>query len=202
MSQDQVDLFFREVDRHFRKPAEIILTGAMAGALMGHVRPSLDIDFEIRAEKKDDHEINAQLEQIINETAKKLNIAVNYSEDIGHWSMISFLDYREHAILYKKIGSLKVKILAPDYWTIGKMGRFLAIDIQDMIKVIKRKKIKSENLIALWAKALRSSPLSPAKGRFRDNVVFFLKEHGKVIWGKNFNPGEAIKRFHFYAGIR
>ena len=112
--------------------------------------------------------------------------------------MISFLDYRKHAILYKKIGSLKVKILAPDYWTIGKMGRFLEIDIQDMIKVIKRKKIKSENLIALWAKALRSSPLSPAKGRFRNNVVFFLKEHGKAIWGKNFNLEEAIKRFYFY----
>src|SRR3989338_838227 len=164
MSQDQVDLFFQEVDRHFQKPAEIILTGAMAGALMGHIRPSMDIDFEIRAEKKDDHEINAQLD--------------------------------------KNIGSLKIKIMAPDYWTIGKMGRFLEIDIQDMIKVIKRKKIKSENLIALWAKALRSSPLSPAKGRFRNNVVFFLKEHGKAIWGKNFNLEEAIKRFHFYAGIK
>ena len=48
MKGSKIDFFFSELDREFRKPAEVIVTGAACAALMGYVRPSADIDFEIQ----------------------------------------------------------------------------------------------------------------------------------------------------------
>ena len=48
MRKKQIDLFFRELDKALDEKAKIILLGASAGTLMGHIRPSFDIDFEIR----------------------------------------------------------------------------------------------------------------------------------------------------------
>ena len=48
MKRQQIDRFFKVLDAALRRPAEVILIGAGAASLMGHIRPSLDIDFEIR----------------------------------------------------------------------------------------------------------------------------------------------------------
>jgi len=57
-------------------------------------------------------------------------------------------------------------------------------------------------LISLCARALRASPLSPAKGQFRRNVESFLRRHGKKLWGKSFDPDKAIAGFRKSAGIK
>lgn len=193
MKKSKIDLFLRELAAQLDAPAEIILTGAAAGALMGNIRPSMDIDFEIRL--KQAKELEERLGIIMEDLKQKTGLDVNYSEDISHWSMISFLDYREGALPYKKFGLLDVKIIAPAYWTIGKMSRFYELDILDMIKVIQSKKIKAETLVELWAKALRSSPLSLATRRFRDHVLYFLKTYGKKVWGAEFQTDSAIEAF-------
>jgi hypothetical protein len=193
MKKSKIDLFFQELAKSLDTPAEVILTGAAAGVLMGNVRPSQDVDFEIRF--KQARELGEKLGIIMEELKQKTGLDVNYSEDISHWSMISFLDYRQGALPYKKFGLLEVKIIAPSYWTIGKMSRFYELDIRDMIKVIRNKKIRPESLIELWAKALHSSPLSLSTKQFHDHVLYFLKTHGKEVWGGIFQADPAIEHF-------
>ena len=110
MRKRQIDLFFRELDRALETKAEIILLGASAGSLMGHIRPSFDIDFEIRLGRRRNKKTT---EGMIMQTARKTGVAVNFSENVDHWSMISYLEYRRTAVPYKKFGKLNVKLIAP-----------------------------------------------------------------------------------------
>jgi hypothetical protein len=193
-----IERFFRELDRQWGRPAEIILTGAAAGALLGHARPSVDIDFEIRTGKGRD----TSLGEVIQRTSQKTGITVNYSEDISHWSMIDFLDYRKTTLPYKMIGKLRIKLMAPEYWTIGKMGRFLDPDVRDLVKIIKKRQLPPNRLIRLWSRALRASPLSLASGQFRDHVIDFLENCGRSAWGKNFEREQGVALFRRLAKIK
>lgn len=184
MRKKQIDFFFRELDTALNQKAGIILLGASAGSLMGHIRPSVDIDFEIRPAV---HVKNKKtFEEKILATARKARVAVNFSEDIGHWSMVDYLDYRKTALPYKQFGKLKVRLIAPAYWTIGKMARYYALDAKDMAAIIRKKKLKPGALVRLWKRALDSSDLSLELGQFRKHAVHFLKNYGRRLWGKRF----------------
>jgi len=200
MKKNLIDQFFLELDREWKTPAEIILTGAAAGALLGQIRPSTDIDFEIRP--LDKKAGRTHLEEAIQKASAQAGIAVNYSEDISHWSMIDYLDYRKMALPYKKIGQLQIKIMAPEYWTIGKMSRFLESDTQDILKIIRKKRLGAERLAKLWGKALRSSPLSLSSGQFRHHVVYFFTHYGRSAWGKDFDLEKIIILFKKEAGLK
>lgn len=202
MKVEDIDLFFEELDRRLGLEAEIIIIGASAGLLMGYIRPSVDIDFEIQVKDSKDPASKEHIQNSIMKTSHKEGIAVNFSDDVSHWSMIDFLDYRRTASRYKKIGKLNIKIIAPEYWTIGKMTRFLELDIQDIMKIISMKHITYDRLIKLWGLAMKKSNLSLELGQFRRHVEFFLKKCGPKLWGKTFVPEDAIKLFHNHAGIR
>lgn len=183
----------------------MILTGAAAGAIYGSVRHSVDIDFEIRLKgkaRKGAESRDEVVRGLIGEVSSKLGIAANYSDDIGHWSMIDYLNYRKASMPYKRIGKLDVRLMAPEYWTIGKMTRFLEIDVKDIIKVIKKKGLRPERLVSLWARALRASRLSLTKGRFQRNVDHFLNVHGNRLWGSAFDKQKAIADFKKLAGLK
>src|SRR5687767_14043239 len=115
MKEDFVNQFFRELDKNLKAPGEIILTGAVAWAIFGHVRPTRDIDFEIRLKSKS---TAGALPKSIQITSSSLATAVQYSEDRSRWSDISYLDYRKTAEPYKRIGGLNVKTIVPEHWTI------------------------------------------------------------------------------------
>ena len=200
VKQRQIDLFFKVLDQGLDTPAEVILVGAGAASLMGHVRPSLDIDFEIRLNRTKTRAVKRRLESAVRKACEVAGVAVNYSENVGGWSRIHYLDYRKTAVPYKRIGKLKVKIIAPAYWTIGKMARFLELDIQDMIKIIRAKKLKPSGLLRLWARAIRSSDLSLELGQFRDHAVYFIGRYGKKLWGRGFNPDQTIRDFKRQVG--
>jgi len=201
MRKALIHQFFKELDRELKRPAEIILTGAAAGTLFGHLRPSLDVDFEIWLKGRKGGRERTHLGEAIERASAQTGIAANYSEDIGHWSMVSYLDYRKHTLPYKKLGRLEIKLIAPEYWTIGKVARFLELDNRDLIKVIKKKKLSAPGLARLWGRALRQSPLSLASGQFRDHVIYFFARSGKSAWGKGFDPASATHLFQKAAGI-
>jgi len=185
MTPRKILSFFKRLDQRLNRSADVIIVGASAGSLMGHIRPSFDIDFEIRVKGSKGAAVRAALEAAIHEASEEAGVAVNYSENVGGCSMISYLNYRKTAVLYQKVGKLNLKLIAPEYWTIGKMTRFLELDIQDMIKIIRGKKIPPSRLIKIWIAAVKASDLSLELGQFRDHVVYFLKKHGRRIWGKN-----------------
>lgn len=198
-----IDQFFREVDKKIKHPVKVILTGAMAGIILGNIRPSMDIDFEIEFSSLDhpSEELITQIESAIEEVSKNLNLPAQYSESIQGWSQISFLDYRESSTLYKKIGKVEVRLLSPEHWSIGKMTRYVELDEMDMIFVLKKHRIDPEKIILLWGRALKNSMRSDRSREFKEHVIDFLKSNGKKIWGEDFNSEQAIKKFKIAAGI-
>lgn len=155
---------------------------------MGHVRPSVDIDFEIRLTGRKPKHFREKLEEAVLKAARECGTAVNYSENVAGWSMISFLDYRKTAVPYRTFGKIRVDLIAPEFWTIGKMARFLALDRDDILRIIRRKKIPAGRLIRVWARALLSSRLSLELGQFRDHVLDFLKQDAGKAWGLRHQP--------------
>ena len=196
---NDIDRFFLELDKETDTPLKIILTGAMAGMILGNVRPSVDIDFEIEISTKEKKEesVNSAIQSV----SERLGIPAEYSDNIEGWGQISFLNYRETAKLYKQIGKIKVFVLSPECWSIGKISRYLELDQKDVATIFKKKSIRFEKICDFWALALRSSRLSGKSAEFRDHVINFFKEEGQNIWGKDFDPIAAIKRFKNKAGI-
>lgn len=175
-------------------PARIILTGAAAGSLWGHVRPSLDIDFAIALVRRGRARWTA-LEGAVERTIALTGIRANYAEDIDRWGAIVLLDWRHHTVPYRTFGALQVRLLDPAYWSIGKLSRYLDSDVQDLVAVLTRQKVDATRLIRLWAQALRASPRSAACTQFRRQAEHFLRAYGRTIWGRGFDPERAIQRF-------
>lgn len=201
MNKRQIDRFFRVLDTELQHEAGVVLTGAAAGAILGSVRPSMDIDFEIGFSNPGEVEWE-QVEAAISNTGNRTGISANFAEDIDRWGMITMLDYRKNTTLYRKYGKLTVRVLDPAYWSIGKMTRFIDPDIQDMIQVFRIKKPPVQKLLKVWGRALEASPRSAELAVFRSHVESFLKFYGKKIWGVRFDPDKSIREFHKAAGIR
>ncbi|GBE04495.1 MAG TPA: hypothetical protein ENH31_06185 [Nitrospirae bacterium] len=200
MDRRQIDRFFKILGAEFNKEAEIILTGAAAGHIMGSKRPSMDIDFAIKLKKagKPGWE---ELESAIRKAIAETGIQVNYAEDIDKWGMITLLDYENNTKFYKKYGNLTLRVLSPAFWSIGKVTRFLDPDIKDMIQVFRKTKLSPIKLAKVWGRALRESPRSMVLTRFRRQVESFFDSYGKRIWGSSFNSTKAIRQFHKSADI-
>ena len=195
MKPSQIDRFFTRLDAHLGRVATVIVTGAGAGSIMGHIRPSMDIDFEIRLRLGNSSRVKKALIGAIEQAQAQTGIAVNYSEDISGWSMVSFLDYRRKAKPYKRFGRVTVNVMAPEHWTIGKMVRFLELDIKDMVKIIRAKRLRALPLVRLWAKAADKSKISLQLDQFRKNVILFVRAHGKKLWGRKTDTEALLESF-------
>lgn len=199
MTRRQIDRFFAVLGRELASPARVIVTGAAAGCLWGHVRPSLDIDFAIQS--AGGARQWPAVETAIERTTRLTGLAANYAVDIDRWGSIALLDYRRHTHRYRVFGRVTVHVLDPTYWTIGKLSRYLAPDVEDLVAVLKRRRQPVEPLVRVWGRALRRSPRSLACTQFRRQAEDFLTRHGRTIWGKTFDWHDAIARFHRHAHL-
>ena len=153
MNKKNIDDFFSKLGQNSNKVKggmKIFLTGCAAGNLLGGARPSLDIDFAVRCDKK----YFADAQDAIERTSAVSGVAVNFSEDIDRWSQITFLDYKRHAIPYKRFGRVIVMLLEPAYWSIGKIARYLDPDVDDLVRVFRKQRVPALKLAKLWGKAL------------------------------------------------
>ena len=195
MSPAQIDRFFRALAKTLDEPTTVILTGAAAGSLWGHVRPSLDIDFAIRPARRSPRAWT-RIEQAIARASRLTGIAVNFAEDIDRWSAVTYLDYRTHTRPYRKFGRLEVRLLAPAYWSIGKITRYWESDSQDLVKVLARQRVAPSALARLWARAIRASPRAPELTECRRHAEHFFLTFGARVWGPSFQPERTISQFH------
>jgi hypothetical protein len=200
MDPKLIDRFFQTLSEEFDQPATVILTGAAAGSLLGHIRASRDIDFAVQPARRDARTWE-RLAAAIDRTMRQVGVEVNYAEDIDRWSSIAFLDYRRHTTAYRRFGTLRVRVLDPVYWAIGKLGRYLEIDVNDLIAVLTRHRVPVSRALAVWGAALRASPRSAALFQFRRQVEHFLRTYGRTIWGRGFTPELAVRRFLREAGL-
>ncbi len=195
MNPRQIDRFFHVLAQELPQSARVIVTGAAAGSLWGCVRPSVDIDFAIqlfRRGRKGWSQVDAAVDRAVTLTG----ISANYAEDIDRWGLISLLDYRRRTTLYRKFSNLEVRLLDPAYWSIGKITRYLDPDVQDLVAVLTRRRVPAAQLIRVWARALRASPPSTARSRFRQQAEHFLRTYGRTIWGKRFDSDRTVRQFH------
>ena len=193
MTPRVIDRFFRTLAREFDGHATLIVTGAAAGALWGHARPSRDIDFGVHVAGGERQW--KRLEAALGRTVRRTGIQVNYAEDIDRWSSVTLLDYRRHTAPYKTFGAIRVRLLSPAYWAIGKLARYFELDVDDLVRVLKRNRVPASPAIRLWARALRGSPRSASLPLFRRQVEHFLGTHGPAIWGRSFDAEAAIATF-------
>ena len=201
MTPRAIERFFQTLAREFGGAAAIIVTGAAAGSLWGHIRPSQDIDFGFQLVGHDPTGWE-QFQAAVDRTVRQTGIQANYAEDIDRWSSITLLDYKRHTVPYRRFGKLKIRLLDPVYWSIGKLGRYFDLDVDDLVTVLRHKKVPAASAIHVWATALRASPRSTAVTQFRIQVGHFLRTHGRTIWGRQFDAEAAVRQFHRAAGLR
>ncbi len=205
MKKQEVIRYFRILSRIYHRPCRIILTGAALGTIYGGVRATFDIDFALKLKSRSRQKKEEDW-QMFTEAAKKISartgIAAQYAEDIDRWSSITYLDYEKHTRLFRKFGSIEVRVLDPPYWAIGKLTRYLVPDVRDLIQVLKKTKTSWQNLIKIAGHALRKSPKSTACFLFRKNVEDFIKSYGVQIWSRRFDSEKAINYFYQSAGIQ
>ncbi len=125
---------------------------------------------------------------------KRGGMRAEYSSDIERWSMFNLLDYKKKVRPYKKFGKINVTLLEPEYWSIGKMGRYYDSDVQDMAAVFKNQKTPLSRLIAVWQKVLKKSPLSDDLFHFKKHIEHFLNHSGRELWAEK-ERDEALKVF-------
>ena len=196
-----IDRFFKTLAGEFGGAATLIVTGAAAGSLWGRVRPSQDIDFGVRLAGRRRAAWD-RFQAAVRRAIERTGIQVNYAEDIDRWGSVTLLDYRRHTTLYRRFGALTIRLLDPAYWTIGKLTRYFALDVDDVAKVLTRRKVPASSAIRVWGRALRKSPRSAALTQFRDQVEHFLRTSGRTIWGRGFDADAAVRQFHLAAGLR
>lgn len=200
MTRQHIHRFFQVLARELDQPATVILTGAAAAAVWGGVRPSLDVDFGITPARGGSSRWRA-LEEAVARTTRLTGIQANYAADIDRWGAITLLDYRRRTLPYRRFGTLTVRLLHPAYWSIGKMTRYLAPDLQDLVTVLRAQRVPVASLVRLWGRALRRSPPSAAVTHFRNQAEHFLRHHGRTVWGTAFDPERAVRCFRRAAGL-
>ncbi len=205
MRKQEVIRYFRILSKIYKRPCRVILTGAALGTVYGGVRATFDIDFALKmksnSRKRREEDWQAFADAIA-KTTLRTGIAAQYAEDIDRWSSITYLDYENRTRLFKKFGSIEIRVLDPVYWAIGKLTRYLSPDIRDLIQILGRTKTPWRKLAQIAGRALRMSPKSTACFLFRMNVEDFLKSYGTQIWSKTFDSELAIRHFHKAAHIK
>lgn len=190
MKKKEIDHFFHQLSSKTKIRAQIYLTGGIASLFLGGNRATQDIDFAVLAKKNWE-----EISRSIIEVSQKLAIPVEFTEDISRWGMIGFPEFERDAIFYKNFGSIKVYILDPIIWSVGKMSRYTLDDLQDIEKVFKKNKVTPDKVIKIWAEAFLKSPNSSEKNLFIKKVEDFLKHSGQAIWGKKLPVDQTFNSF-------
>ena len=200
MTRRRIEQFLKTLAAELDRPARLYLTGAAAAALLGRVRPSLDIDFGLEIEDPDPAAWRA-VQEAVDRASRLSGIAASAAEDIDRWGMISLLDYKKTARPHRHFGQLDVRVLNPLHWSIGKLTRFLDVDIDDVVEVFRRQSIAAPAAAKLWGRALRASPPSTAQFQFRRQVEVFFRTQGRAVWGATFDGEASIRLFYRAADI-
>ena len=95
MKKQDLKRFFVELSKEWKHPAAILLIGGGGALVMGGVRPTLDVDFEVKFRSKVSSWDGFQ--EAVRRVSAKTGIGAQYAESIERWSEITLLDYRKHS---------------------------------------------------------------------------------------------------------
>lgn len=201
MNRRRIDLFLATLAAELNLPGRAFLTGAAAAAILGRVRPSVDIDLGLELLGRAGAAWGPAVERAVDRTIRLTGIPASVAADIDHWGMITLLDYKRTSRAYRRFGALEVRVLHPIHWAIGKLTRALDPDLRDLVGVFRRQEVDPLAAARTWGRALRASPPSTVQMQFRRNVESFFQREGRRIWGRPFDAQLAIRGFHRAARI-
>ncbi len=149
----------REFTEKERAPLEVIILGGIAMEYYGMKnRKTRDLDAEVKG----------NVEKLLS-FLKRKGIPADIGEDISRWGVISMPpDYRERAILVEEDKNLKIKVLHPLHFVISKLRRGTELDWEDVYFVIKKYKLKKDELRNIAEIAIKNSP--------KDTSIFIFKK--------------------------
>ncbi len=192
MKLKDVHYFFEQLSRRVSVPVNVLVTGGAAAILFGVSRATEDIDFEVEVvvSPTQRHQAWQSLEQALGEVQKLTGITPQFSEDIDRWSSITLPSKRRRPLW--KFSTVKVEVLDPLDWSVGKLARYLASDESDVVEVFKRQNVSPRGVAQTWGKALALSPASSAQTLFRNNVRSFFDKHARGLWGATPTPQQLF----------
>lgn len=198
MNRRKIDRFIREIAKQDPGSLRLVITGGIAALLQGGRRPTQDIDFEIAFPTSNSRRKKEakRIEAILQLASKRSGVTIQYSEDVGRWSSIAIPPRRPRGMKFQVIGKLKIEIMHPLPWSVGKMARALESDLSDIAVVFGNRKIRPGQAVGYWAKALLASPKSSAQHLFSRQVEDFLQTRGPVIKGWKGNAKMWIEKFN------
>jgi hypothetical protein len=179
-----IDRFFSLLGKRLPFAVRVTLTGGGAAILEGVQRATRDLDFQISLGRAPGKR-HVLLQDAIRAVEAQTGIAAQYEESIETWSSIAWPEARARSYRYKRFGRVDVHLLDPLWWSVGKMTRYLDYDVSDVITVFKKMKVRPEQAVRAWGKALGRSPMSNAQSIFQRQVLGFLDRHARPLWGKS-----------------
>ncbi len=195
MKIKDIERFFTVLDQKIDIPLEVVLTGGAAAVLQGVIRATHDIDFEVDFihKPKDIPVAWKMVHEAMHFSGQATGITPQYASDIDRWNAIP-LPFKS-SLRIMTIGKIKVRILDPGLWAIGKLTRYIQSDIDDLRIVLKSAKTKPNPMARLWGQALRRSPPSNMQNLFARQVESFFRSYAKEIWGSKTDPSKLIEIF-------
>jgi hypothetical protein len=204
LTREAIDAFFQALAQRTPCHLKVILTGGAQAMLCGGTRLTRDIDFGLllRVVPEKREALWEQIETAVAEAAQETSVTVQFAEDIDRWSSITMFDYQKHTRPYRRFGRVTVHLLDPADWAVPKLARSFDSDTADLIEVLRQQRVSPMKLARVCGKSLCASPRSTALTLFRRQVESFFREHGKAVWGEEFDADKAIAQFHRAARIR
>lgn len=188
MKPRDIDRFFKELSKEIDFAATILLTGGAVAVLEGSRRVTRDLDFQVSLPRTSPERLE-RLQAAIDRVSKHSGIPAQYAEIIETWSSIAWPKTKRAPRLYRQFGKIAVRLLDPLSWSIGKLSRYLASDVADLLTVLKRAQIPPQEAVHAWGEALGLSPTSSAQPLFQRQVLHFLRQHSATLWGPNVDIG-------------
>lgn len=179
--------FFEEVGKQLKSPVRVVLTGGAVLGIYAQARFTQDLNFAVEAAEGFEAAV-----EIFERVAVKHDLDLQYSEDIGNWSQLSLLDWRQNTIHLGTYWKLTVDVLSPLYFSLGKIARSMEQDLQDISDVFRAKNVRGEDVVALWIRALKESPKSSAIPAIKKYMKEFLSTGGRGIWD---NGADLVQMF-------
>jgi hypothetical protein len=195
MTARDIERFFTALARSWPHRTDCILVGGAAAILEGGLRPTADVDFEVRfggAISVDDPDIFAGA---IRDAEIESGLSGQFTESLASWSPIALPPYRRGIRRWKSFGPITVRLLDPADYVLTKLRRGAAHDFADLLVVARRNHVSWRTLALRCAAAARLSPWSTSLRTFAKRVEYLFREHGLALWGARFDPAVAVALF-------
>lgn len=146
---DAIATFLQEVGRRHQGPATLLLLGGAALGLLGHPRPTVDIDY-VGDDRTDD-----DLQRTIRAVSKDLGFD---AEAVPIAEFVPIPDgSAERNVPVGRYGSVEVVVVDPYVIALSKVERGFATDIEDVVFLVQRDFITLVSLEDVTRSALRQA---------------------------------------------